>query len=222
MKVLILSCNTGGGHNSAASAICTYFEKMGCECDIVNALDFLPKARAEFISRGHELAYKYTPKLYGAGYRISEMLPQNRLYEQNAKGADELCKVLFSGSYDVVISVHVFAAMMMTELRVSREINIPSFFVATDYTCSPGVSEIVADRYFIPHEKLREEFASQGIPASRIVASGIPVREEFAKKVIKRPRAVPLAWARRAEFCCFAAAAWAAARYAASPCASAR
>ena len=158
MKVLILSCNTGGGHNSAASAICTYFEKMGCECDIVNALDFLPKARAEFISRGHELAYKYTPKLYGAGYRISEMLPQNRLYEQNAKGADELCKVLFSGSYDVVISVHVFAAMMMTELRVSREINIPSFFVATDYTCSPGVSEIVADKYFIPHEKLREEF----------------------------------------------------------------
>ena len=182
MKVLILSCNTGGGHNSAASAICTYFEKMGCECNIVNALDFLPKARAEFISRGHELAYKYTPKLYGAGYRISEMLPQNRLYEQNAKGADELCKVLFSGSYDVVISVHVFAAMMMTELRVSREINIPSFFVATDYTCSPGVSEIVADKYFIPHEKLREEFVSQGIPASRIVASGIPVREEFCQK----------------------------------------
>lgn len=186
MKVLILSCNTGGGHNSAASAICTYFEKMGCECDIVNALDFLPKARAEFISRGHELAYKYTPKLYGAGYRISEMLPQNRLYEQNAKGADELCKVLFSGNYDVVISVHVFAAMMMTELRVSREINIPSFFVATDYTCSPGVSEIVADRYFIPHEKLREEFASQGIPASRIVASGIPVREEFCQKSDKK------------------------------------
>ena len=186
MKVLILSCNTGGGHNSAASAICTYFEKMGCECDIVNALNFLPKARAEFISRGHELAYKYTPKLYGAGYRISEMLPQNRLYEQNAKGADELCKVLFSGSYDVVISVHVFAAMMMTELRVSREINIPSFFVATDYTCSPGVSEIVADRYFIPHEKLREEFVSQGIPASRIVASGIPVREEFCQKSDKK------------------------------------
>lgn len=109
--------------------------------------------------------------------------------------------------------------MMMTELRVSREINIPSFFVATDYTCSPGVSEIVADRYFIPHEKLREEFASQGIPASRIVASGIPVREEFCQKVIKVPRAAPLAWARRAEFCCFAAEAWAAARYAALPCA---
>lgn len=101
---------------------------MGSQCDIVNALDFLPKARAEFISRGHELAYKYAPRLYGAGYRISEMMPQHSsLYEQNAKGADELCKKLFSGSYDVVISVHIFAAMMMTELRINREINIPSF-----------------------------------------------------------------------------------------------
>ena len=163
MKLLILSCSTGGGHNTAAAAISAYFEKMGVENDIVNALDFLPKARAEFISRGHELAYKYAPKLYGAGYRIGEKLPQTHLYEQNAKGADELCRVLFSGNYDAVISVHIFAAMMMTELRMSREIMIPSFFVATDYTCSPGVSEIDADKYFIPHEKLRGEFVQQGI-----------------------------------------------------------
>ena len=39
MKVLILSCNTGGGHNSAASAICTYFEKMGCELIRVSCMD---------------------------------------------------------------------------------------------------------------------------------------------------------------------------------------
>lgn len=186
MKVLILTCATGGGHNSAAAALCEYFEKQGCECDVVNALGFLPKARADFISRGHELAYKYAPRLYGAGYRISEKLPQNRaIYEQNAKGADELCKTLFSGSYDVVISVHIFAAIMMTELRINREINIPSFFVATDYTCSPGVSEIDADKFFIPHEKLREEFESQGIMPGKIVASGIPVREEFCRKTEK-------------------------------------
>lgn len=185
MKVLILSCNTGGGHNSAAAAIKDCFEKMGHRCDIVNALDFLPKAKAEFISKGHVLAYKYAPKLYGAGYRMSEMLPQKGLYEQNAKGADELCKKLFSGGYDIVISVHIFAAMMMTELRISREIDIPSFFVATDYTCSPGVSEIDADCYFIPHEKLRDEFVSQGVRADRIVASGIPVREEFLSRTDK-------------------------------------
>ena len=46
MKVLILSCNTGGGHNSAAAAIKDHIEKNGSRCDIVNALDFLPKAKA--------------------------------------------------------------------------------------------------------------------------------------------------------------------------------
>lgn len=185
MKVLILTCSTGGGHDSAASAIKEYFEKQSAECDIVNALEFLPKATAEFISKGHELAYKYAPKLYGAGYRISEKIPQTRTYEQNSKGADKLCQKLFSGNYDAVISVHIFAAMMMTELRISREVMIPAYFVATDYTCSPGVSEIDADAYFIPHEKLRDEFVEQGIPAEKIVTSGIPVRAEFCRKTEK-------------------------------------
>ncbi len=186
MKLLILSCSTGGGHNTAAAAISAYFKKMGVESDIVNALEFLPKAKAELISRGHVFAYKYAPKLYGAGYRISEKRPQTFVYEQNAKGADELCRVLFSGNYDAVISVHIFAAMMMTELRLSREIMLPSFFVATDYTCSPGVSELDADKFFIPHEKLREEFVQQGILSDKLVASGIPVKAEFCEKTDKK------------------------------------
>lgn len=186
MKVLILTCSTGGGHNTAAAAIGAYFEKMGVENDIVNALDFLPKMRAELISRGHELAYKYAPKLYGVGYRKEEKRPQTRLFEQNAKGAEDLCCLLFSGSYDAVISVHIFAAMMMTELRVNREIMIPSFFVATDYTCSPGVAELDADVFFIPHEKLRNEFVQQGVLENKIVASGIPVKEEFYSKTDKK------------------------------------
>ncbi len=186
MKVLILTCSTGGGHNTAAAAIGAYFEKMGVENDIVNALDFLPKMRAELISRGHELAYKYAPKLYGVGYRKEEKRPQTRFFEQNAKGAEDLCRLLFSGSYDAVISVHIFAAMMMTELRVNREIMIPSFFVATDYTCSPGVAELDADVFFIPHEKLRNEFVQQGVLANKIVASGIPVKEEFYSKTDKK------------------------------------
>lgn len=186
MKVLILTCSTGGGHNTAAAAIGAYFEKMGVENDIVNALDFLPKMRAELISRGHELAYKYAPKLYGVGYRKEEKRPQTRLFEQNAKGAEDLCRLLFSGSYDAVISVHIFAAMMMTELRINREIMIPSFFVATDYTCSPGVAELDADVFFIPHEKLRNEFVQQGVLENKIVASGIPVKEEFYSKTDKK------------------------------------
>lgn len=183
MKLLILSCSTGGGHNSAAAAIREYFEAQGHDCETVNALGFLPKAAAELISRGHELAYKYTPKLYGAGYRMGEKRPQQSfLYEQNSKGAAELLKTLEEGGYDAVICVHIFAGMMMTELRASGSTSIPSFFVATDYTCSPGAGSIDADAYFIPHPYLADEFCAQGIARELIVPSGIPVKAEFYEK----------------------------------------
>ena len=38
-----------------------------------------------------------------------------------------------------MICVHLFPAMMMTELRCSYGVRIPTYFVATDFTCSPGV-----------------------------------------------------------------------------------
>ena len=37
MKILILSCNTGEGHNSAAKAIREYFLSNNDECDIKDA-----------------------------------------------------------------------------------------------------------------------------------------------------------------------------------------
>ena len=72
--------------------------------------------------------------------------------------------------------------MMMTELKKRRKINIRSYFVATDYTCSPGVNQTAMDAYFIPHKKLIKEFADNGLPMSRIIPSGIPVRRDFYNK----------------------------------------
>ena len=40
MKVLILSCNTGGGHNSAAKAIKEAFDERGHYCCVMDALSF--------------------------------------------------------------------------------------------------------------------------------------------------------------------------------------
>ena len=84
--------------------------------------------------------------------------------------------------YDAVVCTHVFSAMMMTELKKRRKINIRSYFVATDYTCSPGVNQTAMDAYFIPHKKLIKEFADNGLPMSRIIPSGIPVRRDFYNK----------------------------------------
>ena len=81
MKIAILSCNTGGGHNAAAAALAEELSARGHESRTYNTLDFLPKGAADLISRGHDFAYRYAPKLYGAGYRMEEKRPSPLLYE---------------------------------------------------------------------------------------------------------------------------------------------
>ena len=62
IKLLILSGNTGGGHNSAANAIKDVFESHNVPCDIRDSLAFWGKLQSDIISDGHVFIYKNTPK----------------------------------------------------------------------------------------------------------------------------------------------------------------
>ena len=50
MKVLILSCNTGGGHNSCAKAIGTELLKRGHTYETDDALLYVSKGTSRFVS----------------------------------------------------------------------------------------------------------------------------------------------------------------------------
>ena len=58
MRVLVLSCNTGGGHNSAANGIIDYFIAKGDECVLYDALKYVSKGASYIASNGHVLLYK--------------------------------------------------------------------------------------------------------------------------------------------------------------------
>ena len=201
VRFLILSGNTGGGHNSAAGAVSDCFTAHGDECDIKDALAFLPHGTSYIVSNGHVFIYKKAPRLFGFFYRLAENHPAKEnsdsiIYDMLTVGARSLKKFLEANPYDAVICTHVFAGMIATEAK--RKYGIPKriYFVSTDYTCSPGVAEINADLFFIPHRLLAPEFEEKRIPKDRIVSSGIPVRQSFyehyekdtAKKLLDLPK----------------------------------
>lgn len=62
MKVLLFSCSTGGGHNSAAAALAQELEARSVESRTYDALQFLPKSTADLISHGHDLPIAMPPK----------------------------------------------------------------------------------------------------------------------------------------------------------------
>ena len=179
MKVLILSCNTGEGHNSTAAAIQEAFVNQSIPCDVRDALAFQSSHTSEFIRWGHVFVYRYLPKLFGIGYRFEENHTPRFITQNAARGAEALHTYITENGYDTVICVHVFGGLMMAAARAKYP-DTPSFyFVATDYTCSPGAAEGQADAFFIPHPALAAEFAQRGVPHDRLIASGIPVKAAF-------------------------------------------
>ena len=53
MKVLILTCNTGGGHNSAARAVKSSLVNRGVEVEVRDAIAYISKGTSKLVSKGH-------------------------------------------------------------------------------------------------------------------------------------------------------------------------
>ena len=193
MKVLILSCDTGEGHNSSAKAIKAELDRQGIQCDVRDTLALVSEATSRNVSD----IYVYTTKkdLFGKVYRLGEMISEankhikspvnyaNRFYSK------DLHELIINGEYDVAVCTHLFPAEALTDLREKGLLQIPTLFVMTDYTCIPFLKETKLDRYVIPHEDLIEEFAEKGMDRSRLVPVGIPVNEELFSRHIPKMEA---------------------------------
>ena len=187
MRVLILTCNTGGGHNAVAAALAESFRRLGVSSDTADGLSFISQKASRFVSKWHTRFYRRYPKLYKAGYMSAENDAEsndrdNPVYRYMARGARRLDRAIQDGGYDAVVCVPVIPAMMMTELRRQHETGPVFCFVATDYTCSPTVGGCTPDVCVIPHEELAEEFVSCGIARETLLAAGIPVRAVFRER----------------------------------------
>ena len=179
MRLLLLSCNTGGGHNTAATALKKCFEEHGVECDTMDALLFASKMHSVVISGAHSCLYRYFPRLNGAGYRYEESHPPRFFYRQVALGAKRFAAFLADRHYDGIVATHVFGNMLVTEARKKYGITIPHYAVITDYALWPGTNMVDAQRFFIASEQLRNIHIEAGIDAERLVASGIPIHSDF-------------------------------------------
>ena len=191
MKVLILSCNTGGGHNSAAKAIKEIFDEKGHTCDIMDVLAFGGQKASDLVCDAYIEMVKKTPQLFGKIYEMGNRVGQfnqekggirSPVYLVNKLYADALEDFIKLNSYDAVVCVHIFAAEAMTNLKKHGRISIPFFFVATDYYCSPMLEETRPDKIFIAHKDSTFTFINHGIKPELLLPTGIPVSQKFLSK----------------------------------------
>lgn len=185
MDTLILSCGTGGGHNSAGLAVKEALEQRGHHAEMLDPYDLKGKGVSRLVGNVYIKMAQKIPGLFGLVYRLGDLyrrLPvSSPVYLVNGKMVRLMENYLAQNHYDVVIMPHLFPGEILTNMK-RKGYSVPkTIFVATDYTCIPFTEEIDCDRYVIPSEELKEEFCKRGIAREKLVPLGIPVSSVFSQ-----------------------------------------
>lgn len=189
MNVLILSCNTGQGHNSAALAVYENLCSHNITCEFMDALLFAGKRTSNAVSKTYINVASKTPHIFGLAYRaggfISNTRTKSPVYFANTRYAKQMYNYIVGNHYDIVITSHLFPAQTLTYIKHKYKLDILTIAIATDYTSIPFWEETDLDYYVIGHPDLIPEFRKKGIPEKKLLPYGIPVSDNFLTRVPK-------------------------------------
>lgn len=183
MKTLILSCNTGGGHNAAGLAIAKELNSLHLSSTFLDALSLAGEKYSKYVSKVYTALVNNMPHMFGAIYRISESMSNPnkgpRLCWITRSFQTKLMNYIENGDFDIIVTTHFFVAQVLTILQTEGKLSIPVVAIITDYTCGPFWEETTCDYYIIPHANLTEEFIAKGVPTDKLYPLGIPVDSIF-------------------------------------------
>ena len=189
MNILVLSCGTGGGHNSAAAAVKEELLCRGHSVTMLNPLELCGEKVAGRVDNAYISLAQTVPGAFGAIYGLGNAyrrLPwRSPVYYANGHAAEALAAYLGENPVDAIVTSHLFPAEILTYLRLHGTPVPKTIFITTDYTCIPFMEECVCDAYVIPAKALIGDFTSRGIPEDRIYPLGIPVGKRFRETQTK-------------------------------------
>lgn len=183
MKVLILSCSTGGGHNSAAFAVAEEIRSHGDEAVVLDYLSLAGKKISHIVGNSYIHIVKKVPRFFGILYQIgmlvSRLVPKSPVYYLNGKMSEYLKEYLDEHRVDAIVMPHLYPAETITHMK-NHGISLPvTLALMTDYTCIPFWEETSCDYYVIPDASLKHSVSRRGIPREKLLPFGIPVSRKF-------------------------------------------
>ena len=184
MKILILSCNTGEGHNSAGWAVKEYLELQGHQV-VMEDMMLLKGARtSKAVGGAYVGIVKHFPLLFGLGYRLGGWVSSDKrkspVYYACSLLAGTLKGYLEQKRFDAVVTPHLYPAETLTAMKKKGWLKIPVVAIGTDYTCIPFWEETDCDCYIVPQKDLLGELIHKGLPKKRLFPLGIPVKQAFS------------------------------------------
>ena len=118
MKVLILSCNTGGGHNAAASALKESLNFYHHEAEVLDLMSLGRKHTSALVGGAYVKLVSVFPAGFGALYQLGELVRKfpwkSPVYYANARLGNVLADYIDQNHFDAVVTTHLYPAETLT------------------------------------------------------------------------------------------------------------
>ena len=179
-RLLILSSDTGEGHNSAAAAIRGSALEAGWEVSIRKPSED-SSAGYRTLNGFYNFLLTHRPGLVGALFRAIDLLKPNEVDFCYRRVRDYIGRLITREAPDSILSVHPMLNHFIQRWVIEHDLGIPCYTFVTD-PFPPfwkGWSSPYIDRYFVLTEEAGEALADNGVDRDRIERVSMPMRRVF-------------------------------------------
>src|SRR5262245_54236572 len=180
-RLLILSSNTGEGHNSAAAAIKEAALSAGLDAQIRKPLEESARIN-RLLTDLYNVMLTHRPQCMDSYFRFINAVGPNRREFLYKKVRRYIRRLIDVQSPNILLSVHPMLNHFIPRFIKEEGLRIPCFTFLTD-PFPPfwqGWTSPFIDQYLVPTHEALQALTASGIPAWRIERVAMPVRQQFS------------------------------------------
>lgn len=187
MNILILTGRFGMGHCSAAEALRQeiLLKEPEAKVDVVDIIDYMLPGCNNIIYGGFNFMVSKCSGVYNFLNKVSEKCSRAPFKRAFIKKVEELLKTF---EPKLIISTLPVCSQYISAYKSMRYCTIPLHTYITDITAHEEWIAQNTDMYFVGSKSTKNILISKGVPAEKIVISGIPVKPAFRNNSVNRKK----------------------------------
>lgn len=193
-NILLLTANTGGGHNTAANALKNYIDKneYNMNISVVEYFKYINPKLSKLTSVTYEVFTKNMPSLYKASYNIRNLIPNKDSNFSKALFNTRSTALIEEYKPDIVVCIHPFIVSEIMEVKKINNYKFSVFVLMTDFNFHEGWVYPGVDRYIVSNDFMRLKLMKKNVLKNKIHCFGIPTSDKFNLKLDKKQARIEL------------------------------
>lgn len=193
---LVLLCvSAGAGHVRAAAALCAHAEAACVKTTQIDVITRMPAWFRWLYADMYTSLVNRMPSLWRWLYGRTNRAGDHGLLQRLRRAAERRLSKRWLDEVaalapDAIVCTHFLPAEVLTQL--ASRLRCPLFVQVTDFDLHGMWVQSGIDGYFVGCEEVAFQLRRAGVPAERIVVSGLAVMPAFQPAVALPPRAEPL------------------------------